>query len=319
MTLPVEIAKVQNAMKCTHSFFKRFSLDRVKLFVLDKFSHYIKSDEWFIKTKYRLKMGKHLNLQNPQLFTEKLQWLKLYDRQPLYPTLVDKYEVKKYVAKVIGEEYIIQTLGVWDSYDEIDFENLGDKFVLKTTHAGGSSGVVICKDIESFDYEKARKKLERSLNFDSYWVIREWPYKMVKHRILAERLLECSDGDLKDYKFYCFNGEPKVLLVASNRFTTHNFNYFDMDFHDLPITSSEGPRSDTPINRPKNFEEMVGIVRKLCVGIPHVRVDLYNVDGRIYFGELTLDDSSGYDNMNSDEWDLKFGGWLQLPSLLKTS
>lgn len=290
-----------------------FTPSKVGLFLLDKFSRYIKSDEWFIKTKYRLKMGKSLNLQDPQSFTEKLQWLKLYYRQPLYPTLVDKYEVKDYVSKLIGYEYVIPTLGVWDTFDEIDFSNLGKQFVLKTTHAGGSSGVVICKDVKDFDFNEARKKLQRSLCCETFWIIREWPYKMVKHRIIAEKLLESSDGDLKDYKFYCFNGEPKVVLVASNRFTTHNFNYFDMDFKDLPITSCDGPRSEKPIACPDNFEKMKDLCKTLSKGIPHVRVDLYNVDGKIYFGELTLYDSSGYDYMSSEKWNNQFGRWLTLP------
>lgn len=286
---------------------------KVGLLILDKLSRYITSDEWFIKTKYHLKMGDRLNLQNPQTYTEKLQWLKLYDRQPIYPTLVDKYAVKDYVAKAIGEEYVIPTLGVWDSFDDIDFSVLGNKFVLKTTHAGGSSGVVICNDISDFDYKSSRNKLQKSLGFDTYWVIREWPYKMVKHRIIAEKLLECSDGDLKDYKFFCFNGEPKVLLVASNRFTVHNFNYFDMDFNDLPITSRDGPRLTKPIPKPQNFEKMIEIAKTLSTNIPHVRVDLYNVEGKIYFGELTLYDSSGYDNLSSEKWNKQFGSWLTLP------
>ena len=297
----------------SQKFKSLFVPKKIGIFLLDNLSKYIKSDEWFIKTKYRLKMGRRLDLQNPQSFTEKLQWLKLYDRQPLYPTLVDKYSVKEYVAKVIGEEYVIPSLGVWDSFDEIDFSILGKQFVLKTTHAGGSSGVVICKDISEFDYDGSRKKLQSSLHFDTYWVIREWPYKMVKHRIIAEQLLKCNDGDLKDYKFYCFNGEPKVLLVASNRFTTHNFNYFDMNFNDLPITSCDGPRSTKPIPKPQNFQKMIEIAKSLSTGIPHVRVDLYNVDGKIYFGELTLYDSSGYDNMSSEKWNEQFGKWLTLP------
>lgn len=287
---------------------------KIFVIILDTLSSFIRNDALFLKIKYRLKMGVKLNLSEPFFFTEKLQWLKLYDHNPLYTTLVDKYEVKKYIAQIIGDKYVVPLLGVWSQFDDIDFDSLPNKFVLKTTHSGGSSGVVICKDKKTFNYEKARILLTKSLKHNIYWSTREWPYKSVSRRIIAEQYLENGDEDLKDYKFYCFNGIPRVLLVASNRFTLHNFNYFDMEFNDLPIVSRDGPRSVVPMEKPINFEEMVHIAKKLSTGIPHVRVDLYNVEGHVYFGELTLYDSSGYDDMSSEEWNETFGNWLVLPN-----
>ncbi len=279
-------------------------------------------DKTSIKIQYKAYMGRKLNLRNPKRFSEKLQWLKLYDRKPHYTTMVDKITVKDYVANIIGKQYIIPTLGIWHHFDEINFDTLPDKFVLKTNNGGGGGGVVICRDKKSFDKEKAKNILEASLKESIYRDFREWPYKNVKPMILAEQMLEddgvhglmdYTDEGIKDYKFYCFNGCPKVLLIASNRFTTHNLNYFDMDFRPLSITSVDGnPVDSNLIKKPRTFEEMKKVASLLSEGMSFIRVDLYEVQGKVYFGELTFFDSSGYDNLNSDEIDLKWGSWIEL-------
>ena len=271
-------------------------------------------DKIYLELVYYFKLGKKLDLQDPKTFTAKLQWLKLYNRRPEYTKMVDKYEAKNYVSGILGSEYIIPTLGIWDNFSDIDFDKLPSRFVLKTTHGGGSVGIVICKDKALFNKDKARKNIEEALRLDVYKLFREWPYKNVPKRIIAEQYMEDDSGELRDYKFYCFNGEPKVMLLASNRFTDHNFTYFDMDFNRLPISSRDGKTSCEELKKPVNFEEMKSIARKLSQGLPHVRVDLYSCNHRIYFGELTFFDGSGYDDMESQEWDLKFGTWLQLPS-----
>lgn len=274
-------------------------------------------DKSYLKLMYFFKMNRKLNLDSPQRFTEKLQWLKLYDHNPKYPALVDKYEVKSYIAQLIGEGYLIPTLGVWNNTDEIDWEGLPDRFVLKSTNGGGGTGVVICKNKSILNIQQANSTLEKSMKSNLYTRLREWPYKNIPPRIIAEEYMEDESGELRDYKFYCFNGEPKVMLIASDRFSAHNFNYYDMDFNQLPIHSAVGGKSEMEFKRPPLFEEMIDLSRKLCRGFAHVRVDLYCVNNRIYFGELTLYDSSGYDNLSSDEEDLRWGAWLQLPAFDK--
>lgn len=274
------------------------------------------SDKASLKIRYRIEMGRKLNLKNPQRFTEKLQWLKLYDRKPEYSRMVDKIAVKDFVAGIIGRQYVIPTLGFWHHFDEIDFDTLPNKFVLKTNHGGGGSAVVICKDKSKLNKNRAKAILEHSLKHSVYPNLREWPYKNVKPMILAEQLLE-SDGkhDLMDYKFYCFNGIPKILLIASNRFTAHNFNYFDMDFNPLSIVSTAGkPIDNKMIRKPDCFDEMKSIAKTLAQGRPHIRVDLYEVAGKVFFGELTFFDSSGFDNLNSDIIDQEWGSWITLNS-----
>lgn len=279
-------------------------------------------DRQFLKWMFRLKMGYKLNLDNPQTFSEKLQWLKLYNRKPEYTQMVDKYEAKKYVANIIGEEYIIPTLGVWDKFDDIDFDKLPNQFVLKTTHGGGNTGVVICKDKSSFDKAKAKQKLERSLKSDIYKSLKEWPYKNVKKRIIAEEYLseditpENPTGDIIDYKFFCFNGEAKAVLIATERHSTTGvcFDYFDKDFNHYPFEQG-GPNSTKEILKPKYLDEMWEIANKLSCGLPHIRVDLYCINGHIYFGELTFFDSSGFAEFKPEEWNGIFGDWIKLPEI----
>lgn len=271
------------------------------------------SDEVYLERLYKIKMGRTLNLNNPKSYTEKLQWLKAYDHNPKYVTMVDKYEVKKYVANLIGEEYIIPTLGVWNDVDSIDFSKLPKQFVLKCTHDSGS--VIICKDKDTLDINAVKRKLAHLLKQDFYCFSREWPYKNVKHRIIAEKYMEdITDGELRDYKFFTFSGEPKVLYIAQGRGKNEETvaDFFDMDFNHLPFTIDHNTAKNPP-HPPKNFELMKSLASKLSQGTPQVRVDFYEVNGVVYFGELTFFHCSGLEAFHPNEWDVKFGDWTILP------
>lgn len=268
-------------------------------------------DEAYLKRKYKACMGREIHLDSPQTFNEKLQWLKLHDRKPEYTTMVDKYAVKMYVADIIGEKYIIPTLGVWNHFDEIDFDKLPNQFVLKCTHDSG--GIVICKDKNKLDLKSAKKKIEKSLKQNYYWSGREWPYKDVKPRIIAEEyMIDESGYELKDYKFFCFNGEPKMMFIATDRGSDTKFDFYDMEFNHLPFTNGH-PNANKQIKKPKNYSTMLALSAKLSFGIPHVRVDFYNINGKIYFGELTFFHWSGLVPFEPEEWDYKLGSWLKLP------
>ena len=272
------------------------------------------SDKLFLSCMVRLQCGYWPNWKNPKSFNEKLQWLKLYDRRPEYTTMVDKYAVKDYVAKIIGDKYIIPTLGVWDKPEDIEWDSLPDQFVLKTTHGGGNTGVVICKDKATFDRQKAIVKLNESLKQDIYKVLREWPYKNVPRRILAELFVESEGADLPDYKFFCFDGEVKALFVGTERGSGDvKFDYFDADFNHLDLVQFH-PMSEKQLRKPVCFEEMKQVAAKLSKGIPQVRVDLYDVNGRVYFGELTFFHHGGVTPFHPREWDYTFGSWIKLPN-----
>lgn len=274
------------------------------------------SDKTFIKIEYRNRMRKKLNLKTPQTFNEKLQWLKIYDRKPIYTTMVDKYEVKNYVADKIGDEYIIPTLGVWDSFDEIDFDALPDQFVLKCTHDSG--GLVICKDKSKLNKEKAKKKIELSLNRNYYYHGREWAYKDVKPRVIAEKYMEDKNSkDLKDYKFFCFDGKVKAMFIATDRFTQGvetKFDFYDTNFEHLPFTNGH-PNAECVIEKPKHFEKMKELAEILSKGIPQIRVDFYEIDDEVYFGELTFFHWSGMVPFVPEKWDYVFGEWIELPTI----
>lgn len=272
-------------------------------------------DALYLKIMFRLKMGYSLNLKAPKTFNEKLQWLKLYNRKPEYTKMVDKYDAKKVAEEILGKEYVIPTLGVWDKFEDIDFSALPERFVLKTTNGGGGGGVVICRDKKNLDKASAAERLNASLGSSIYNRLKEWPYKDVKPRILAETFMVDESGELRDYKFYCFNGEPKVFLVASERFSGHRtyFDYFDMDGNHLPFTQGGMNNPNIP-SLPSNFEKMKMVAKKISKGLPHVRIDLYSVDEKVYFGEFTFFDSSGFEKFTPKEWDGIFGSWVVLPS-----
>lgn len=287
--------------------FKRTILEPLSLLIPDKL---------FLQLKFYYKMGEWISLSRnnpPKTYNGKLQWLKLYDRKDIYTKMVDKASAKDYAASIIGEEHIIKTLGVWNSFDEIDFDKLPNQFVLKTTHDSG--GVIVCRDKSIFDKDAARKKLEEILKWDYYIGTREWPYKNVPHRILAEEYMVDESGyELKDYKWFCFNGEPKALFIATDRGNPNEdtkFDFFDMDFNHLPITNGH-PNATREIMKPSGFEEMKSLARKLSNGFPHLRVDFYDVNGKIYFGELTFYHFSGFVKFEPREWDYIFGSWMKL-------
>lgn len=270
-------------------------------------------DELYLRVLYRLRMGKKLHLDASETFNEKLQWLKLHDRDPKYTTMVDKYAAKKWVADRIGEQYIIPTLGVWDHFDDIDFDALPDQFVLKCTHDSGS--IVIVKNKAQMDKKAARKKLETGLRRNWYDFYREWPYKDVPPRIIAEKYMVDESGtELKDYKFFTFDGVARVMFIATERQTQDvetKFDFYDMDFVHLPFTNGH-PNASVHPAKPKSFEEMRRCAEELSQGIPYVRVDFYEVNGQAYFGELTFSHWAGMMPFDPPEWDEKFGSWLKL-------
>ena len=268
-------------------------------------------DKLYLDIRFRKVFGRPVNWKNPKTFNEKLQWLKVYDRKPIYTTMVDKFEVKQYVADRIGEEYIIPTLGVWGSVEDIDFDALPEQFVLKCTHDSG--GLVICTDKSKLDIDAAKKKLADSLKQNFYWSGREWPYKNVKPRILAEQFVE-DMNELVEYKLFCFDGEPKMILVCKGEAhgSGRTNDYCDVELKRLPFVSLN-PNSKGELPVPQELPELIAFARKLSKGIPQVRVDTYLANGKIYFGELTFFHNSGCAKFDPQEWDEKFGQWITLP------
>lgn len=264
--------------------------------------------------KYYLRMGKKLNLNHPKTFNEKLQWLKLYGRRPIDTTLSDKYAVKEYISKAIGEQYVIPLIGIWEKFDDINLEELPNQFVLKCTHDSG--GVVICKDKSHFDIASARKIINHGMKHNFYVYSREKAYRDIPRRIIAEEYKEDSKTqELRDYKFFCFDGEPKALFIASDRQVKGEetkFDFFDMDYNHLPFTNGH-PNAKVLPEKPVRFEEMKQLAAKLSEGIPHVRVDFYEVNGQVYFGEMTYSHWGGMMPFEPEEWDGIFGEWIHLP------
>ena len=271
-------------------------------------------DRLYLRIKYLCCMGKWLHLNNPRTFNEKLQWLKQYGRRPIDTVLSDKYAVKEYISRTIGSQYVIPLLGVWDRFEDIDFSSLPNQFVMKCTHNSG--GIVVCKDKSSLDIDGARRILTTALGHDFYLRSREKAYKDIPRRIIAEKYMEDSKTkELRDYKFFCFDGEPKILFVASERQKDGEetkFDFFDMDYNHLPFTNGH-PNADIVPEKPEKFEEMKLLAAKLSAGIPHVRVDLYEVDGHVYFGEMTYSHWGGTTPFEPEEWDYKLGSWITLP------
>lgn len=272
------------------------------------------SDEVFLKLKFRLIMGENLDLSNPKTFNQKLQWLKLYNRKPVYTTMVDKYAVKEFVANIIGEEHIIPTLGVWESVDEIDWEALPNQFVLKTTHGGGGCDVIICKDKTNFDRVAAKEKLNISLKSDIYYNFREWPYKNVPKRIIAEKFMTNNGRDLEDYKIHCFNEEPKFILVCSNRYDKDAMidDFYSPNWELMDVRRPGHPKSEQASKKPELLQQMLELSKKLSKDVPFLRTDFYIINNQIYFGELTFFPASGMSKFEPQEWDYIFGNYLKL-------
>ena len=267
-------------------------------------------DKLFLQLTYYLRLRRVLHLSNPRTFTEKLQWLKLYDKNPIYPTIVDKYAAKQYVANIIGSDHIIPTLGVWESVEDIDWDSLPSQFVLKCTHDSG--GVHICKDKESFDFGSVKKQLKNHLKIDFYKEGREWPYKAVPKRIIAEKYIGEEEG-LKDYKFFCFNGKVRFFKIDFGRFVDHHANYYDLDCKLLPFGEEDYPPiPEKDLDIPDNIKEMFTLAEKLSRGFSFVRVDLFNTDNHIFFGEMTLYPGAGYGLFTPEEWNVRTGDMIQL-------
>ena len=273
-------------------------------------------DEEYLRRMFKARMGYELDLDNPKTFNEKLQWLKLHDRKPIYTTMVDKYEAKKYVASIIGEKYIVPILGVWDQFDDIDFDSLPNQFVLKTTHDSG--GVVICREKSILDMNSAKQQIMNSLKHNFYYKFREWPYKNVKPRIIAEKYLEDEYGEvIRDYKVMCFNGTPRLIELHQGRNTAYQTqDFYDLNWNKTSISNAGLPNyqvSDTQVDRPETLGEMLELSTILSKNMYHIRVDWYQVRGKVYFGELTFFDGSGFDPFVNLEDDLLLGSWITLP------
>lgn len=275
-------------------------------------------DRLYIPIKYRKSFGKWPDLKNPKTFNEKLTWLKLYDHNPIYTTMVDKYEAKKYVADVIGEEYIIPTYGIWDRAEDIDFDSLPDKFVLKATHDSGR--VIICKDKSKLDRENAIKEMRASLKRNFYAVTREWPYKNVKPRIIAEQLLESEDAnEIADYKVHNFNGIPEVILVCRDRFRDSGLteDFFDTNWVHIDVRRPGHPNAPTLENRPEELDKMLELAEKLSKNYPFMRTDFYCLNNRIYFGEITLYPASASVPFDPAAFDITLGSKLNINTLME--
>lgn len=272
-------------------------------------------DRFYLQALFKAKMGKKLDLNNPQTFNEKLQWLKLYNRKREYTKLVDKYAVRQYIAETIGEEYLIPLVGgPWKSVEEIDFDELPDQFVLKCNHDCGS--VIICRNKASFDIGYAKKMLAKAMRRNYYKGTREWPYKDVPPQIIAEKYMaSCNASELTDYKIMCFNNIPRCIFTCTDR-NMHNelkVTIFDLHWNRLPFERHYYPASNTPIPRPQNLDNMLKLSRILSENKPFTRIDFYEIEGKTYFGEITFYPGSGLEEFSPEEGDYTLGSWLELP------
>ena len=269
-------------------------------------------DILYLKLMYQVKLGEKLNLKNPDNFNEKLNWLKLYDRKECYTTMADKYLVREYVAEKIGEEYLIPLLGVYRTTEEIDFEQLPNQFVLKCTH--DSASVVICKNKQEFDIEKAKEKLSQALKINYFYPSREWPYKDIVPRIIAEKYMSDESGtELKDYKIYNFGGKPKLIQVDFGRFTKHERNLYTIDWEYINQEIEYPTNPSIQIEKPKCLDEMLKLAEKLAVGLPSIRTDFYVIEDKVYFGEITFYQEGGFARFSSQKYRKELGDLIVLP------
>lgn len=269
-------------------------------------------DEDYLKKRFKYITGMELHLDNPQSFNEKIQWLKIYDRKPLYTRLVDKAEVKKWVADRIGEQAVIPTLGVYDSFDDIEIESLPNSFVIKCTHDSGST--IICRDLTSFDIDNAKKMFNRCLKRNLFYSGREWAYKDVKPRIIVEKYIEGVDGNyIDDYKVFNFNGIPKMIQVDHDRFGNHVRNLYTTEWELIDAEIQYPSAKDIIIEKPKCLDKMLEYAKVLSNGMTHVRTDFYCVGDNVFFGEMTFYHGSGTEDFRPKEFGLKVGSWLDLP------
>lgn len=277
--------------------------------------NFLFSDKIYLQLMFRCKMGYKLDLSNPKSFSEKIQWLKLNNRNPLYTTLVDKYAVKNYVAKIIGEDHIIPILGVWNSAEKIDFDSLPNKFVLKTTNGGGGN-VLVCKNKLTLNREASIKKMDMQLKQRSiYKTYREWPYKNVTPRIIAEKYMEDENGELNDYKFFCFNGKPQYCQVIRDRFTKETIDFYDLEWNHMPFVGLNPVVENglNPVEKPRCLKALIEACESLSEGIPFVRVDFFVINNQFYFGEMTFYPASGLGAFRPMEWNYRLGDLIKLP------
>lgn len=298
-------------LKKIKTFFK--SAEKRTIFLAQHGFYRNMDDAKFLKKQFKNVFGYELNLDNPKTFNEKIQWLKLYDRKEIYTQLVDKHKVKEHVARLIGSEYIIKTIGVWDRFEDIDFEKLPNQFVLKCTHDSG--GLIVCKNKKEFNIKKAKSKINNCLKKNYYYQNREWPYKNVKPRIICEEYMsDEKQQDLLDYKFLCFNGKVKASFVCSDRRSNKGLaiDFFDRDWNHLPMKRRYRNADNVP-TQPINYELMINLAEILCKDIPFVRVDFYEINKKVYFGELTFYPGSGLEEFTPEEYDYLFGKMIELP------
>lgn len=286
-----------------------------RIVMLEQISRLI-PDKSYLKMVYYLRTGQKLDLDYPQTFNEKIQWLKLHNSSDLCSQAVDKFLVRNIVEERIGNDYLIPLIGTWERSEDIEFDRLPNEFVLKCNHDSGS--VIVCRDKSKLDISKVKQRLSKALQKHYFWVGREYPYKKVRPRIICEKLMQDNNSpDLVDYKFFCFNGEPKILFYASERFTSSDgitrFDFYDMDFHHLDISREGHPHSTNKPNISMDiFDKMKFICRTLSKDFPFVRVDLYLINNRIYFGELTFHPGGGFVNFVPEKWNSIFGKWINI-------
>lgn len=295
-----------------------FTKPRVICIIGLQYLSFLIPDKPYLQMMYWLNMGKKLDLKNPKTFNEKLQWLKLYNHNPAYTVMVDKVKAKEYVAKLIGEEHIIPTLGVWDDPDDIDFDELPNQFVLKCNHNSGT-GMCICRDKSKLDIEKVKAELRKGLKENYFMRWREWPYKNVPRKILAEKFMVDESGtELKDYKIFCFNGEPRYCQVISDRNTDEKIDFYDMHWKrlvglvGLVGLNDKVHNSEYAIPCPESFEDMKLMASLLAKSIPFSRIDFYEINHQAYFGEITFFPATGFGNFNPREWNVKMGDMITL-------
>lgn len=268
-------------------------------------------DKLYIELMYQVKLGEKCDLKNPKSFDEKLNYLKLNDRKDEYSKMADKYEVRDYIAGTIGDKYLIPLLGVWENPEDIDINALPKEFVLKCTH--DSASVVICKDKDNFDFEKAKQKLGASLKENYFYHSREWPYKNIKPRIIAEKyMVDESGSELKDYKIYCFDGKPHMIQVDFGRFVKHERNLYDTEWNYIDKTIEYPRNPNHQIARPKSLEKMLELAGVLSKGIPSVRIDFYDINGELYFGEITFYQEGGFAQFDSPEFAYELGELIRI-------
>ncbi len=285
--------------------------------LLNRYASLISNDRMYIKWKYWLTLGEKCNLDNPKTFQEKLQWIKLNDRKDIYHQMVDKYDAKQFIKEKVGEEYVIPTLGVWDKFEDINFDSLPNQFIIKNTYDSGT--YFICNDKSKLDISEVRKRLmidDHSRKVDYYVFSREWPYKGLKHRIIAEPLLKDGKGDyLTDYKFYTFNGTAKFFYTTSNRGCEGGLkeDFFDVEGKLMELNQEGYYNNPITPELPKNLSKMIEFSTILAKDTYHLRVDFYEVNGKLYCGELTFFDGGGFYNFTPKKYNNILGDWIKLP------